>query len=326
MSVYRSVLFVIVLLGPVGGVAAPAATSAIATLDAVWTDASRSRDVPVRIRYPEESAGRLPLVVLSHGLGGSREGLAYLGEALAKAGFVALHLQHAGSDAQVWRGSDRPLEALRAAARQPANAVHRPRDVSFAIDHVLALEGEHPLAGRVDGERIGVAGHSFGSLTALLVAGQKFVWGARKREISVRDDRVKAAVAMSSPVPRDRSTHEKAYAAVEIPVLHMTGTQDTSPIGDTGADERRVPFDTISGVDQYLITFTGGDHMIFSGQALRRRDAARDAMFQPHIMAATVAFFQGYLNRDEGRVRWLREELEGELGEAGVLEMKASEL
>ena len=50
----------------------------------------------------------------------------------------------------------------------------------------------------------------------------------------------------------------------------MTGTKDSSPIGETTPEERRVPFDHTNGADQFLITFKDGDHMIFSGRGRMR--------------------------------------------------------
>jgi hypothetical protein len=66
-----------------------------------WLDPSRQREVPVTVRWPTAQATSgeaLPVVLFSHGLGGTREGGAVWGQAWAAAGFVVLHLQHPGSD------------------------------------------------------------------------------------------------------------------------------------------------------------------------------------------------------------------------------------
>jgi len=70
-----------------------------------WVDSSRNnRVVPVKIYYPESDEGKSwPMIIFSHGLGGTREGYAYLGEYWAKNGFISVHLQHAGSDDAVWK-------------------------------------------------------------------------------------------------------------------------------------------------------------------------------------------------------------------------------
>src|SRR5262245_20832205 len=62
----------------------------------VWRDEKRGRDVPVKI-YGD----RGPVVVFSHGIGEDRDSYAYLGRALARHGFRAVHITHAGTDRAV---------------------------------------------------------------------------------------------------------------------------------------------------------------------------------------------------------------------------------
>ena len=64
--------------------------------DETWQDTRRQRVVPVRIRWPQGAAPAAgwPLVIYSHGLGGSRTGGDAWGEAWAAAGMVVVHLQH----------------------------------------------------------------------------------------------------------------------------------------------------------------------------------------------------------------------------------------
>src|SRR5271170_3301939 len=68
-----------------------------------WFDASRNRKVPVKIYYPNTSDGVFPVIIFSHGLGGSREGYEYLGRHWAACGYVSVHVQHLGSDNRVWQ-------------------------------------------------------------------------------------------------------------------------------------------------------------------------------------------------------------------------------
>ena len=69
-----------------------------------WTvrDAARDRDIPLRVYLPALRAAE-PVVLFSHGLGGSRDGCSYLGQHWAARGYVAVFLQHPGSDDSVWR-------------------------------------------------------------------------------------------------------------------------------------------------------------------------------------------------------------------------------
>src|ERR1700685_27170 len=69
----------------------------ITTFETTWHDADRNRDVPVKIYYPTTApaaAGKLPIIIFSHGLGGSREGYSYLGKYWASHGYISVHLTH----------------------------------------------------------------------------------------------------------------------------------------------------------------------------------------------------------------------------------------
>jgi pimeloyl-ACP methyl ester carboxylesterase len=288
-----------------------------------WTDAARNRAVPVKIYYPKTGPGPYPIIIFSHGLGGSRYGYEYLGQYWASYGYVSVHVQHAGSDEAVWKGELQPMKSMSAAAANPANAINRPLDIRFAIDQGTQLnKDEGPLKGRLDLDRVGVAGHSFGAYTTLAVAGEVFV-GPAGNEISGADPRVKAAIPMSAPVPGRKENLDKAFGSIRIPVFHMTGTKDDSPIGETAAKDRRLPFDHSKGPDQYLLTFDGGDHMIFSGRPRLALGGGKDAEFQALIRISSLAFWDAYLKGDAKAKAWLSGGGFAEaLGKDGTFEQK----
>lgn len=322
------VLLIVALLGLTGftpkeaaAYEPPTATRAVEVVRYEWHDAARDRDVPVKIYFPAESADPLPIILFSHGLGGSREGYEYLGRHWAGCGYVSVHLQHFGSDDRVWKNAAGPerMQAMRSATLEPANTANRPKDVSFCIDQLLALHSDRssPLHGRLDAKKIGMAGHSYGGFTTMAIAGQDF--GPMKWA----DPRVKAAIQMSAPVARP-ARRDGAYAAITLPVFHMTGTRDDSPIGDTTAAERRIPFDKMNAAETCLLTFQDGDHMVFAG-APRLRDGAReqDAEFQKLICAGSTAFWDAWLKGDAAARTWLMDGgFAKALGSAGVFEKK----
>jgi predicted dienelactone hydrolase len=194
---------------------------------------------------------------------------------------------------------------MRRAAANLQNALDRPRDISFAIDQMERMHRqEGPLTGRLDLSRIGVAGHSFGAYTALAVAGEVLV-GPRGGTLSFMDPRVQAAIPMSAPVPRNRERLEQAFSAIRISCLHMTGTRDDSPIGDTRAADRRVPFDHIRAADQYLLVLQGGDHMVFAGRQRPRGGGEHDTVFQDLIRQSSLAFWEAYLRPNPHAKAWL---------------------
>jgi predicted dienelactone hydrolase len=283
------------------------------TLDAVWRDAARSRDVPVRIYLPS-GQDRAPVVIVSHGLGGSREGLAYMGRALAAHGYIAVHVQHAGSDTDAVFGGGRPgMQNLGGAARDPAVAANRFADVPFAVSELMRLDaGEGPLQGRVDGERIAVLGHSFGAITAMAIAGQSFPGGQ-----TVRDPRIDVAVALSPSPPR-QGTSAEAYGAIDIPVLMFTGTADTTPLDAFPVERRQEPYGVLSRAYRMLVVFDGADHAVFGGRA-RGAPQPSDAAIQGETVRITVAFLDRFLRAEPARLETIEGTGSNGLRASGVL-------
>jgi predicted dienelactone hydrolase len=306
---------------------------AVGALEQTWHDAKRNRDVPVKIYYPTGpgAPATSPVIVFSHGLGGSREGYRYLGECWASHGFISVHVQHPGSDSALLR-NPHPLRAAGEAIHDLSNAINRPLDISFAIDRLTALDvdASFPLRHRLDLSHLGVAGHSFGAYTTMAVAGaQNPALGPGPKYL---DPRIKAAIAMSTPASASRST-DTAFAAVKIPVFHMTGTKDQSPgffsgrahdsaiVGQTAAADRRLPFDHTRQAVAYLLTFAGGDHMVFSGRLATPRPNDRE--FQALVCTGSTAFWEAYLRNDAAALKWL--ETGGfatSVGALGVFEQK----
>lgn len=301
-----------------------AATNDAKTLRNDWHDTERDRTVPVKIYYPASGPGSFPIIIFSHGLGGSRDHYEYLGRHWAGQGYVSVHLQHAGSDDAVWR-DEQPAERMRAMRRatlQPGNAIERARDVSFAIGQLEHWNRTNTtFKDRLDLSRVGVAGHSFGAHTTLTIAGQNYTprLGART---SLADPRVKAVLPMSAPVPANKSNLNAVYSAIRIPCFHMTGTKDTSPINDTKAEERRLPFDHSQNSDQFLITFQNGDHAIFSGRPRTMSGGEHDARFQELICESSTLFWDAYLREDANAKTRLVNEFKNSLGADGTLEVK----
>ncbi|MFS0693823.1 alpha/beta hydrolase family protein [Streptomyces nitrosporeus] len=114
----------------------------------------RPRPVRVYLWEPDQvPAGPAPLVVVSHGTGGSGSGMEWLARPLRGAGFRVAALDHHGNNF--------------VDGYEPEGFLHvweRPRDVTFALD---TLARERPLG------PVGVAGFSLGGYTAAALAGAR---------------------------------------------------------------------------------------------------------------------------------------------------------
>lgn len=230
-----------------------------------WLDQARQRAVPAKLYLPTISltSQKLPLVIFSHGLGGSREGYSYLGKYLASHGYASLHLQHVGSDRSLWAGSRFTLLFRLAAAANDAEAIARARDVSFALDQIL----NSALSQQFDTEHIFMAGHSFGANTAMLVAGASVTNG--EQTVHLLDKRIKAAVLISAPPFYGKGNVQKILADIAIPSLHITSTKDDIDIPGygSGVEDRIKVFNAMSmqtQVEKNLLVFKDGSHSIFT--------------------------------------------------------------
>ena len=265
--------------------------SGYATLDMEWTDAARQREVPVRLYLPtaDQAPSATPLVVFSHGIGGSRRGYSYLGRHFARHGIASLHMQHIGSDNRLWTGNVfQSIQRLRDAA-QDSEAIARANDLRFALDKLLASE----WGGRVQQNRIVAAGHSYGANTALLAAGAQVERNGRL--VTLRDARVKAAILISAPPFYGEADPFRVLAPVTVPTLHVTATEDTIKIPGyySGLADRIEVFDATGGsrpAPKWLAVFEGGSHSMFTD-----RGGSGGALLNPQVKAATQELTLGFM-------------------------------
>ncbi len=232
-------------------------------LDLDWEDSARQRAVPVRLHLPN-SPQRLPLVVFSHGIGGSRRGYSWLGQHLARHGVASLHLQHVGSDRQVWTGGSvfNIVGRLQGAA-QDQEAVARVHDLRFALDTLLRSE----WAARIDEQRLVAAGHSYGANTTLLACGARVERAGQLHDL--RDERLRAAVVISAPPFYGEADPSRILQSVTVPSLHVTCTEDIIRIPGyySGAEDRVAVFDATGSPRKWLAVFQGGSHSMFTDRA-----------------------------------------------------------
>ncbi|MGZ0708743.1 alpha/beta hydrolase family protein [Coraliomargarita sp. W4R53] len=265
-------------------------------------DTDRKRVIPLRIYLPVTRTAS-PVVLFSHGLGGSRENNAYLGNHWASRGYVAVFMQHLGSDESVWKDASEPkrYKSLQAAASR-TNVKLRVEDVSSTLDQLQRwqLSSDSSFSGRMDLEHVGMSGHSFGAVTTQAVSGQQQLIGFR----GTTDDRIDAALAMSPSPPRIGSAL-RAFSSVEIPWLLMTGTEDVASIGGADVAARLSVFPALPAGDKFELVLFDASHSAFSDRALPSDRTARNAKHHQAILALSTAFWDAYLRGDTAAAAWL---------------------
>ncbi len=200
------------------------------------------REFKGTVWFPKANAAnrksRLPLVVYSHGFGSYHKAADYLTEWLAASGYVVAAI-------------DFPLTSMFSPTGfpDPADAVNQPGDLSFLIDRILvaASDPQSPLFGLVDPDKIAAVGLSLGGLTTTLIAYHD----------ELRDDRLKAAVAMAPPV--EVLTERFYQTRPGLPYMLIAGTKDNV----VNYEPNMAPFPERNPA-AWLLSLDGGTHLGFA--------------------------------------------------------------
>lgn len=258
------------------------------------------REVPLKFYFPEVK--KAPVILLSHGLGGSREVGTYLGNYWAERGYLVVAMQHLGSDSSVWTGSA-PAERMNKmkAAANGQTFVDRMKDVPATLDQLEKWNADkkHFLFGKADLTKIGMAGHSYGAVTTQALVGQDFGPLGQK----YADPRIDAGLALSPSVPKVGKA-ERAFGKIKLPLMLMTGTKDGSPIGRTAPESRRLVYPALPAGSKYELVLNGAEHSAFS-DAKFQRGAARNPNHHKVIEAFSTAFWDAYLKDNAAAKAWL---------------------
>ncbi|MBE9019415.1 alpha/beta hydrolase, partial [Chroococcidiopsidales cyanobacterium LEGE 13417] len=121
-----------------------------------------------QFRIPN-SEFRIPIIVISHGLGSDRNTFKYLAQQLASYGFAVAVPEHPNSNAEQLRSL---LNGRARAVTPPREFINRPLDVSYLLDVLAQLNRADPSFA-LNLQQVGVVGHSYGGYTALALAGAK---------------------------------------------------------------------------------------------------------------------------------------------------------
>src|SRR5208282_710471 len=102
---------------------------------------------------------KFPLIALSHGTGGSALQMAWLGTYLASRGYIVVAVNHPGNNAVTGYTTEGFIEGW-----------ERANDISTAINNLLA---DPRFGSKIDPDRIGAAGFSYGGYTMMELAGAR---------------------------------------------------------------------------------------------------------------------------------------------------------
>lgn len=272
-------------------------------------EARDGRVVPFKLYHPtDHDHESLPLIVWSHGFGGNANGASFLSRFLAAHGYALLHITHHGTDSSLWEGKPgHPWDILRKAEVSREITLARFHDVPFALDQLEGWARENPeVGGLIDFDNIGMSGHSFGAMTTQVMAGMH-VPNEAEELIRLREERFKAGI-LYSPVPiahLSDASPEELYSSIDMPLLHMTGTEDDSPIEGFGYEHRLVVHEHAGHPEKYLLVKKDGDHMVYNGTRGKLEANPLRPRHEELVKVGALAFWEAQLRADEKAKAWL---------------------
>jgi predicted dienelactone hydrolase len=314
---------------------APKGPFQVATIDRhVFRDEARKKDLESTIRFPirnpvnqaQPADSAFPLIIFSHGMGGSRTAFADLSEFWASHGYIVVHPTHSDSvELQKRANPDSPRSFL-ANPRDYTKKVEpadRLADIKFLLDNIDAIEAVDPRLrdgdrGLINRGKIAMAGHSAGAMTTQLAIGVQ-VRGARglaegetlrqRTQVrSVGDDRIDLGLIISGQGTTSRMFTDESWLKVPVPTLTITGSEDTSRASDETPQSRRHPFEKSPGQAKggqpaYLLWLEGATHGSYQGKSLTRMLGEGDVPNLDAIVRATkvttLAMLDAYLKEDK---------------------------
>jgi pimeloyl-ACP methyl ester carboxylesterase len=220
----------------------------------------RGEDLEVRVTAP--AGGRaLPVIVFSHGFGYSMDGYAPLAAFWAAHGFAVLQPTHLDS---------RTLELAPDDPRTPVIWRFRIEDLTRVVDELDRIEALVPgLAGRLDRDRIAVAGHSWGATTASALLGARIIDDTGNVGPDMSDTRIAAGALLAvagtggddlTPFAAENfSFMNPSFAEMDAAALVVAGDHDQSLLSVRGPDWW-TDAHRLSPGPKSLLTLFGAEH------------------------------------------------------------------
>jgi len=275
-------------------------TAVISYSPVVLTVPGRPVDLQLKVTVPV-SGDDLPVILLSHGHGTSNflasfNGYGPLANFWAAHGFAVIQPTHLDATALGLKETDLP--------DAPLFWHDRATDMHAILDHLEEIEATVPgLRGRLDRDRIAVAGHSLGGGTASLLLGMQMLDPDDDRDKDLSDPRIKAGVIIAAPGAGDE--HLSPWAAEHYPILKyvdfskmagpalvIAGDKDFNPNFSDRLSYRWDAYTLSPGTDKTLLTFAGAEHT-FGG--ISGYDAAECTDENPERVATLRALAWAYL-------------------------------
>jgi dienelactone hydrolase len=249
-------------------------------------DPVQDREVTLRVIYPD-AAGPFPLVVFSSGMFCYPQMYDRITAHWVSHGYVVVLPNHLDSPNM---GKIKPEYLARLLSS-------RIRDMSFVLDDLDTIETGLDLTGRIDRERVAVAGHSFGGMITMVKSGLTLKEGEYIYPGQTGDDRFQAAVVMSG-VGQMKQMTDNAFDALTGPLISSGGSLD---VGNVGTGEifpwewRLSGYTLAPEGDKYFLALDNSDHYLGGLICRDNRGGEADPEGVAINRSTSTAFLDAYI-------------------------------
>ncbi|MER5341064.1 chlorophyllase [Streptomyces mirabilis] len=262
----------------------------------------RAVDLEVRVSAPVAGSD-LPVILLSHGQGysnhlSSLNGYAPLANFWAAHGFVVIQPTHLSSST---------LSLDPATLGGPLHWRSRAEDMTRILDRLDVIEAAVPqLRGRLDHDKVAVAGHSMGGHTASLLLGARLTDPDDGTEVDLAEPRIKAGVLLAAPGRGGDAVTEFVaenysffstmdFSKMTTPTLVVAGDKDASThLTVRGPDWHADPY-FLSPGPKSLLTLFDAEHGL---GGVSGYDVAETTDENPERVAAVQRLTWAYLRTE----------------------------
>ena len=223
----------------------------------------------LRDAAPLKTAGKFPLIIVSHGYVGSRVLMTYLTENLASKGYIVVAIDHTESTNSDKGGFQSTL-------------LNRAKDILFVLNQVADLakmDSKNFLAGLADTDNTGLIGYSMGGFGVLNAAGagysvkletafEKMTGGSKAIDVRLvnneafkasQDTRIKAVVAFAPWGMQLGVWDSTGLLGLKVPVFFVAGSLDDVSGYQDGI---KAIYKGAANANRYLLTYENARHNI----------------------------------------------------------------
>lgn len=284
-------------------------------------DRQRDRHLVTDLYLPQNKTNKIPIIVVSNGLGAKRDRFEELARYLVSYGFGVVIPDHPGSDRNRQKAF---VEGLYRENFDATDFIDRPLDISYILDRLEQLNRDR-FNHQLDLQQVGLFGYSIGGTTALSLAGAEFdftqleqdcaqplnllnisiLYQCRALELprakrTLKDERIKAAYMF---VPFGHSLFgEQSQDKIDIPIMFQVVDQDFL----TSLLEEQVPLFNSVGKERYLVISKKLPHSNVTLSKQAQSSQAKSAQLaKTYQNLLSLVFFQSYVAEDPSYIPYL---------------------